>query len=125
MRAVLMGVVLLAGLAIGGSAAAQSSLDGPLASPEAAAPAAPHRAKAKPKKLRHAAARPVPAVDGARAVPQPSPTAASTSAARADDPISLGMKWNGNNDSAAETRSINRNGDAVGTGAEVGMKLHF
>ena len=42
-----------------------------------------------------------------------------------NDPIELGGKWNGANDTAAKTRAENYNGDAVGTGGEVGFKLHF
>lgn len=40
-------------------------------------------------------------------------------------PISFGMKWNGANDSAEKTRVQNYDGNAEGTGAEVGLKLHF
>ena len=40
-------------------------------------------------------------------------------------PLSLGMKWNGSNDSAGQTRVQNYNGNTQGTGAEVGLKLHF
>jgi hypothetical protein len=41
------------------------------------------------------------------------------------DPVSFGMKWNGSNDSASQTRVQNYDGNAPGTGAEVGLKLHF
>ena len=40
-------------------------------------------------------------------------------------PLSLGMKWNGSNDNAVQTRTQNYGGDAQGAGAEVGLKLHF
>ena len=42
-----------------------------------------------------------------------------------DNPLSLGMKWNGSNDNASQTRVQNYGGDAAGTGAAVGLKLHF
>ena len=35
------------------------------------------------------------------------------------------MKWNGSNDTARDTRVQNYDGTAEGTGAEVGLKLHF
>ncbi len=41
------------------------------------------------------------------------------------DQIEIGGKWSGNNDTAEKTRVQNYNGDAVGTGGEVGFKLHF
>ena len=41
------------------------------------------------------------------------------------DPIEFGGKWSGNNDTAEKTRVQNYNGDAFGTGGEVGLKLHF
>ena len=105
-------------------AAAQSSLDGPLAAPDAPAATTlkPH-AKVKAKKPRHVATKPAP---DAEARPERVPTATDIPSREVPaDPLSLGMKWNGNNDSAAQTRSQNLDGGAVGTGAEVGMKLHF
>lgn len=103
-------------------AAAQSALDGPLAPPDAPAPAPAHHAKAKAKRVHHAAAKPAqPSAD----IPAPSARAARPAKAAPDDPVSLGMKWNGSNDTAAQTRYENLNGNAPGTGAEVGLKLHF
>lgn len=49
----------------------------------------------------------------------------TNSVALTTNPLTLGMKWNGNNDSAGQTRIENLHGGAVGTGAEVGLKLHF
>ena len=56
--------------------------------------------------------------------PQPSRQAV-VSHAKPVDPIELGGKWNGANDDASKTRVQNYNGDATGTGGEVGLKLHF
>ena len=107
-------------------ASAQSPFDGPLAAPDAPAlPAPKARARTKPKASRHAAARPVAVPDAAARpvptnadAPPPSPGAPA-------DPVSLGMKWNGSNDTAAQTRYQNGPENAFGSGAEVGMKLHF
>ena len=128
MRAGLMGAAaLVASLAGNVPALAQSPLDGPLVSPDAPAPApAPHSTKAKPKKIRHAAAKPVAPSDGTTPPAHiPAADAAPASSGAPADPLDLGMKWNGNNDNAAQTRSQNLDGNAFGTGAEVGMKLHF
>ena len=123
MLARLVGAVMAASVSLVVPAFAQSALDGPLAAPDAA-PAAPlHHPKAKARKAHHASAKPAPeATDAAHAVPADAPAPSHEAPA---DPLSLGMKWNGNNDSAAQTRSQNLDGNAAGTGAEVGMKLHF
>lgn len=52
-------------------------------------------------------------------------TAETRKAAASDNPLSLGMKWNGTNDTTTQTRVQNYGGEATGTGAEVGLKLHF
>ena len=53
------------------------------------------------------------------------PSAEGTPPAIADDPLSFGFKWQGTNDTAEKTRVQNYNGTATGTGAAVGLKLHF
>ena len=108
-----------------GSAAAAQGLSGPLAGPDSASPAKAvkhpsHRAKAaKPAAL--------PASEGwpTRAPTKPTAEAIASKPSTAADPLSFGMKWNGSNENAAQTRIDNLNGNAAGTGAEVGMKLHF
>lgn len=118
------------GLCVAGAAHAQG-LAGPLApsdSPPTAAAvgAAPvkrsaRRAKAAaPKRTAVPASARLPAEPR---VPVPEPVAAGASGGT--NPVSFGMKWNGSNDNAAQTRIENLNGQATGTGAEVGMKLHF
>ncbi len=112
------------------SAATAQGLFGPLDTPSAAS------SPTKPAK--HATAHRVKAAIAARrtTVPPsarlpsevPAVPAAETGVAKPNapvDPISFGMKWNGSNDSAGQTRIENLNGNATGTGAEVGMKLHF
>ncbi len=117
---------LAAGCAIGGVACAQTLPDGPLAaSPSQGETHAPRKATFK----KHAAKPHAPAPSAARDPNAPArapamPTAAAGAAA-ADDPLSFGMKWNGSNDNGVQTRTQNYNGNAAGTGAEVGMKLHF
>ncbi|MCX8255249.1 exported protein of unknown function [Beijerinckiaceae bacterium RH AL1] len=132
MRAVVIWAALGAGMlvATASAQAQQSPLDGPLAAPgeAASAPAAnPAKPKAKPHKAHHAKAKPVrePAEAQDAAVPrQPGETPSARATAPADA-VDLGMKWNGNNDTAAQTRFQNGPNNAFGSGAEVGMKLHF
>ncbi len=105
------------------------------AQPSLASPAKPTRTKAHAR----TAAKPAPkgpdpwqVVDPARAA-QPvngaGPTQAAPSSVESHrkpvDPIEFGGKWNAANDDAEKTRVQNYNGDAVGTGGEVGFKLHF
>jgi hypothetical protein len=78
-----------------------------------------------------AAPPPWQAVDPDR-VQQPAGSAAApqghTSVERhigSDDLITLGGKWNGANDTAEKTRVENYNADALGSGGEMGFKLHF
>lgn len=124
MRAKVMVAALSMAVAWAAPAGAQSPLDGPLAAPDAPAAATPKpHAKAKAKKPRHVASKPAPDVE---ATPERVPAAAEAPSRRAPaDPLSLGMKWNGSNDTAGQTRSQNLDGGAFGSGAEVGMKLHF
>ncbi len=92
-------------------------------------------AKAKPpEKGRLKTVEPWAAVDPGRVaaplIDEPSSTPVKTkpSLTKAKtDPgaIDLGMKWNGNNDTATQTRVQNYGGDASGAGAEVGLKFHF
>ena len=55
----------------------------------------------------------------------PTPARAASRATAPDNPLSLGLKWNGNNDTATQTRAQNYGGEAAGAGASVGLKLHF
>ena len=110
--------VILAATTIAAAAASQE-----LASPDAAARAgkhaAAHRSKAASRRASAAARLPADV---------PSPSGAEVTSAKVavpSDPLSFGMKWNGSNESAGQTRIDNLNGGAVGTGAAVGMKLHF
>ena len=110
--------------------------EGPLVDP-AVTPAPAKPVKSKLVKKLHKKASAV-ASTKTGAVPSDSvPTKAaavpgSVPSSRADhhgttttDPVSFGMKWNGNNDTAEKTRVQNYGGDAAGTGAAVGLKLHF
>ena len=134
MQARSIGVALAAGLAMAATAMpalAQSPLDGPLASPDATPPAVhaatPH-ARFKPRKVRHAAAKgaKVPAAESDAAVPRPtSAEAPSSSKTAPGDAVDLGMKWNGSNDGSAQTKFQSGPNTSPGSGAEVGMKLHF
>ena len=121
----------------GGQVWAQSLPDGPLSAPNAivtppakAAPAkaaSPKTALAKTRKPKKAAAAAV-ADPLADTVPERRPTKAATAKPVKDtsaDPLSLGMKWNGSNDNAEQTRIQNYGGGAAGTGASVGLKYHF
>ena len=107
---------------------AQTALEGPLAVPAAAAAPIPNSAakgkkrRAVAKPTRESAAPPAVGSEAPRAHADP---VADRGPKTADPALSLGMKWNGSNDSAEQTRSQNYNGDAHGTGAEVGLKLHF
>jgi len=124
---------LIAALQANGLVHAQT-LQGPLAVQTAKAPNAPtakqKHAKVKaPNRRKAATATPGadPAhqpVDGGRAE-QPENAKAEHSTAITPDPLSFGMKWSGSNDTAEKTRVQNYNAGADGTGAEVGLKLHF
>ena len=126
MRIVL--IVFLVGLSGMGVAKAQSLLGGPLSnsapsvSPTAAegprkAAKTAHPKVSHPKTASHAK---IPATDAAKAgTPErDTPVARRTTE---EDPLSLGMKWNGSNDNASQTRVQNYGGEAAGTGAAVGL----
>ncbi len=106
-----------------------SAQEGPLHEPSAV----PAAAKTRPAKAAKTRARKTGSLPTkADALPQPSsaPTSLPFSAARRNattpaNPISFGLKWNGANDTAERTRVQNYNGEAAGTGAAVGLKLHF
>ena len=104
----------------------QSTFEGPLAAPGAAL----EKPVAKPKK--HQAAKPAKTSKATQAgdfkqVPPRAtpPVIPDQKTPSVSDPVSLGMKWNGSNDGTTQTRTQNYNGGAQGTGAEVGLKLHF
>ena len=132
MQARLIGVALAAGLAWASTAsvrpASAQSLDGPLSASDAAPPTdrAVH-ARPKPHKAHHAAAKgaKAPATQSDAAVPRPTAAEAPSSKTVPGDAFDLGMKWNGSNDGAAETKFQSGPNTSAGTGAEVGMKLHF
>ena len=128
--------------------ASAQSVAGPLAQADAPDGTAPKAAIKKPRPLKKvaqgkskaaekakpAALEPWAAVDPSRVAPTPRPEApapvADTKAAAVDNarPSShpeLAMKWNGNNDTATQTRTQNYGGDAEGTGAAMGLKFHF
>ena len=103
-------------------------------SPNSTTSAKPTRTKAHATadKVAPKGLEPWQAVDPARAA-QPVTGAGATSTSQSSiaahrrpvDPIEFGGKWNASNDDAEKTRVQNYNGDAVGTGGEVGFKLHF
>ena len=123
---------------------AQSLTDGPLASPEMPASSKATKGEAiNGKSATHAktsaakthAARTTRKnnakaddLDGGsepNAAPTAKPTTRKPMIEPATDPVSLGMKWNGSNDSAEQTRIQNYGGTAPGTGASVGLNYHF
>ncbi len=125
-------------LLMGGQGRAQSVTDGPLSASGADAPVSAKSSLARSasaklsaaktrsaKKARSTSALPseVPAGAAPRAAKPISPKA--TKAVAPDDPLSLGMKWNGSNDNAEQIRTQNYGGGAAGTGASVGLKYHF
>ena len=132
----------IAFLVLAASAASAQVNEGPLAYPSAAAssPDRPSKVKQpKPAKAarnakgvkphtRKAATAEAPVADAAgaeHAREVPVSNADRRAAPTSGDPIDFGMKWNGANDSAEKTRVQNYGGNAEGTGAEVGLKLHF
>ena len=132
----LLGSTLGLSLLLSGQAWAQTLPDGPLSAPDAtppakasgAAPASAKTASAKPRKVKkaHAAAAPIDSLadEPPHAHPGKAPVAKPVKDAPAD-PLSLGMKWNGSNDNAEQTRTQNYSGSAPGTGASVGLIYHF
>ena len=42
-----------------------------------------------------------------------------------NEPLEVGGKWSGSNDTAEKTRVENYNAGAAGSGGEVGLKMHF
>ena len=69
---------------------------------------------------------PSPLADQEPSPPQEAKSATESAADRLRNAKSdLAMKWRGNNDTQTQTRVQNLDGNAQGTGAEVGLKLHF
>ncbi len=129
--AVLQAMPFVLAAVVPASSARAQGLSGPLDTPTTTAStptkpskhAAVHRAKAANTARRAA----IPA-SARLPLEKPAGPATQTNVAKSNapvDPISFGLKWNGSNDSAGQTRIENLNGNATGTGAEVGMKLHF
>ena len=135
---------LACSLVLVGPSRAQSLTDGPLALPGMPAPSEAIKGKVnKAKPATHAKmstakihAAKTTNKTGTKAAdlddesaPTVSPTAKPATrkpvAEQASDPLSLGMKWNGSNDSAEQTRIQNYGGTAAGTGASVGLNYHF
>lgn len=115
-------IALVIGVASAGAAAAQSSTEGPLAVPNAVPTKAKSSKPSHHKKVVHRETTQSSDYNTSSQIPQPVIHAGHDAPA---DPLSLGMKWNGSNDDARATRVQNYDGNAVGTGAEVGLKLHF
>ena len=105
-------------------ALAQSAVQGPLGAPSVAAKSAKPKHR-KPIKIAHHANPPTASPAYGAVPPPPTEALPVAHSASPTDPVDFGMKWNGSSDSARETRVQNYNGDAEGTGAQVGMKLHF
>ena len=112
------------------SVAAAQDISGPLSNPDdgglpakPAKRAAAHRTKAASTAKRTAS--PASARKPAEAPAIPTADKGTAKCGAPVDSISFGMKWNGSNESASQSRIDNLNGSATGTGAEVGMKLHF
>lgn len=127
MRVVLLATLLcLAALASAGAQTppAPDALSAPKTS--ASAPSKAHAKK--PRHVSHAHPATADALGGTEASPLDGAHIAAPrvrTGRRPEDPLSFGMKWNANSDSARETRVQNYGGDAPGEGAEVGVKLHF
>ena len=141
--------MLIGGLAVASAPApsvAQPLPSGPVAGQ--ADPATPARAANAPRKQRAGtkptmAKRNAPAktadkapepwrvVDPGRAAqpasggPLPTEPKSVVSHYGTNEPLEIGGKWSGSNDTAEKTRVENYNGAAAGTGGEVGLKLHF
>ena len=129
---------LICCLGLAGPSWGQSLTDGPLAGPDAPALIESFKgrppAHAKTSAAKNHAARTTrwsnaqaADLDGRR---EPAPSTAKPAPSRpakgaAPDPFSLGMKWNGSNDNAEQTRIQNYGGSAPGTGASVGLNYHF
>ena len=125
-------------LGFSGPSWGQSLTDGPLAGPDAPTSIEPFKgtqpARAKTSTAKNHAARTkkrnnaqAADLDGRR---EPAPSTSKPAPSRpakgpAPDPFSLGMKWNGSNDNAEQTRIQNYGGSAAGTGASVGLNYHF
>ncbi len=126
-------------LVLAGPSRAQSLTDGPLAASGTPAPSKPIKgkpathAKSSSAKTRAAKAtnknnaKAADLDDGSEATASPAskPAPRKPVAVPTSDPLSLGMKWNGSNDSAEQTRIQNYGGTATGTGASVGLNYHF
>ena len=131
-------------LVLAGPSRAQSLTNGPLSSPGMPAPSEAMKGKVdKGKPASHAKtsaakvhaakttnktnAKAADLDDGIEPPTSPAakPATRKPVAEQASDPLSLGMKWNGSNDSAEQTRIQNYGGTAAGTGASVGLNYHF
>lgn len=111
-------------------ALAQVGTEAPLAAPNAIAGPAQDAKPAKHKAVKHKKAVHHDASHAQNGFPTDRAAASRelalpSSGTAPADPLSFGMTWNGNSDNARETRVQNYNAAAPGSGAEVGMKLHF
>ena len=106
-----------------GTGLAQGALEGPLGAPDASIAAPVGKTPGTKQKNHRARKADMSEATKARATSAslPEPKTASETV----NPLSLGMKWSGSNDNAEQTRVQNYGGAAAGTGAEVGLKLHF
>ena len=151
LAAILFGVMVLAFDGAVGPSLAQSSTEGLARATDAAVAAKPARkghsnagksaaaSRTKPQANKAAdgapdASKALPAwmtVDPGRVAHAPSASSlpnepkSVVSHVPSNDPLEFGGKWNGSNDTAEKTRADNYNGNAAGTGGEVGLKMHF
>ena len=135
MRVASIAACLICCLALVGPSWGQSLTDGPLAAP--GAPASSEAVKGRPPahaKTSAAKTRVAKTTRGSNAQaadvderrePASTPAPRHPATKPASDPFSLGMKWNGSNDNAEQTRIQNYGGSAAGTGASVGLNYHF
>ena len=140
MRVASIAACLICCLALVGPSWGQSLTDVPLAAPGAPASSEavkgrpPAHAKTSAAKIRAAKTRAAKTTRGSNAQaadvderrePTSTPAPRHQTTKPASDPFSLGMKWNGSNDNAEQTRIQNYGGTAAGTGASVGLNYHF
>ena len=125
-------------LVLAGPSRAQSLTNGPLSPAGTGGPAPSGREKLRPETHVKAHAKKAHAARAANAKaaepenswdragpPASTPVPRDKLPVEASDPLKLGLKWNGSNDSVGQTRSQNYGGTAVGTGASVGLGYHF
>ncbi len=129
---------LICCLGLAGPSWGQSLTDGPLATPGVPASSQAAEGRRSPHaKTSAAKVRAARTIHGSNAQaadleyrreptsPTAKPAPRRPATEPASDPLSLGMRWNGSNDNAEQTRIQNYGGSAAGTGAAVGLNYHF